>query len=82
MIEFFKGFYWMMRLTEFHGPWAYENLERVEAKEPETFYELGERAAAIMVRAAAIMVRADEVRKHDAMMREYAARRMRDLGLS
>lgn len=40
----------MMQLTCFRGPWAYENLARVEAKKPRTAYEVGERVAALVVR--------------------------------
>lgn len=41
----------MMALTCFRGPWAYECMARSELVEPETFFDLGERAVVIMVRA-------------------------------
>ncbi len=49
--ELVKGFTETMALTCFRGPWAYENMARIEAAEPSSAYELGEWVAVVMVRA-------------------------------
>jgi hypothetical protein len=57
MIGFVRGFTEMMKLTSFRGPWAYQCMAECEAKEPEAAFDLG-------ARAAVIMVRGDEARKY------------------
>jgi hypothetical protein len=51
VIGFFRGFAEAMRLSSFRGPWAYQNMAEIEAKEPESAFDLGALAAVIMVRA-------------------------------